>query len=70
MKQDFFETMVHMTTGMLINGYITFLIFGTTVIEAIGVTAIFFCASTVRVFAVRSGFRKYYENKTLAKSAT
>lgn len=60
-KDDVYETFTHMVLGMIVNGYITYLIFGTTLIEAIGVTAIFFVASFLRTLATRVAFRKYYE---------
>lgn len=57
-RRAIYEANVHMTIGLFINGWLTWLIFGTTPMEAAGYTAIFFSISWVRQIAVSSYFRR------------
>lgn len=58
MKRDLFETFVQMVTGFMLNGLLTMWLLGVNVVEAIGLSAIFFVASFIRQFAVRLIFRR------------
>tara|TARA_R110000765_G_scaffold52906_1_gene106256 strand:- start:215 stop:400 length:186 start_codon:yes stop_codon:yes gene_type:complete len=57
-KRDLFETFVQMVTGFMLNGLLTMWLLGVNVVEAIGLSAIFFVASFIRQFAVRLIFRR------------
>ena len=56
-----YETNCHLLTGLVINGALTWYMFGVTPLEAVGYTAVFFCASWVRHFALSTYFRKSQE---------
>ena len=58
MKRDLLETFVQMVTGFMLNGLLTMWLLGVNVVEAIGLSAIFFVASFIRQFAVRLIFRR------------
>lgn len=62
-RRELYETNVHMTIGLFINGLLTWFMFGTTPLEAAGYTAIFFAVSWCRQFAVSTYFRRKRENK-------
>ena len=59
MRRDLFETFVQMVTGFILNGLLTMWLLGVNVIEAIGLSAIFFVASFVRQLGVRLIFRRF-----------
>ena len=59
MRRDLFETFVQMVTGFMLNGLLTMWLLGVNVIEAIGLSAIFFVASFVRQLGVRLIFRRF-----------
>jgi len=56
-RRQLFETNVHMTIGLFINGLLTYYMFGTSPLEALGYTAVFFSMSWVRHILVSSYFR-------------
>ena len=59
---DFLETNVNMTTGMVINFTLTYFVFGVTPAFALGTTMMFFCVSWTRSYLVRKLFRHIENN--------
>lgn len=59
MKRDLLETFVQMVTGFALNGLLTMALLGVNVIEAAGLSAIFFVASFIRQLGIRIIFRRF-----------
>ena len=62
-KQDLQEINVNMILGLLINGWLTYLIFETTPKETVGITLIFFAVSYLRQWVIRVLYRHIEKRK-------
>jgi|TARA_R110000744_G_scaffold376966_1_gene491601 hypothetical protein len=62
-KQDLQEINVNMILGLIINGWLTYLIFETTPKETVGITLIFFAVSYLRQWVIRVLYRHIEKRK-------
>ena len=62
-KQDLQEINVNMILGLIINGWLTYLIFETTPRETVGITLIFFAVSYLRQWVIRVLYRHIEKRK-------
>ena len=61
-RRDIYRTNVQMISGVIVNGTLTYFMFGVSPLEAAGYSAIFFVVGWIRQFAVSSYFR-HKDNK-------
>lgn len=59
MKLSLAEAITNAAIGLIVSWSITWAVLGFTPAESIGITLMFFCASTARAFVVREVFRRF-----------